>query len=341
MLIRVLVVDDFAPFRTFIASTLQKLPELQIISEVSDGLEAVQKAQELQPDLILLDVGLPKLNGIDAARRIKKVSPTSRILFMSQDSSADVVREALNLGAQGYVVKSDAGSELLSAVNAVLRGERFVSSGVVGQDFAGASVTRALEGVRPNRVSAPASRQNMKTAHRHEVGFYSTDRSLLDDLTQFIGAALKAGNAAIVVATESHRDSLLSRLQAHGVDIPTAIEQGRYIALDAAHTLSLVIFDGMPDPVRFFKLLRALIGTVAEAAQGKHPRVVACGECAPFLLAQGKLEAAIQVEKLWDEVSKIHDLDTLCVYSLASFHDELGSHIFQRICAEHSAVYAR
>ena len=96
----------------------------------------------------------------------------------------------------------------------------------------------------------------MEIARRHEAGFYSDDASLLDDLTQFIGAALKAGNAAIVVATESHRNSLLPRLQAYGLDIAAAIEQGRYISLDAADTLSTFMVNGMPDPVRFLKAFR-------------------------------------------------------------------------------------
>ena len=133
--VRVLVVEDFEPFRRFIASTLQTRLGLQIICEVSDGLEAVQKAQELQPDLIMLDVGLPTLNGIEAARRIRKLSPQSKILFLTQEPSADAVQEALGLGAQGYVVKVNAGSELLPAVEAVLQGNQFVSNGLSGQWF--------------------------------------------------------------------------------------------------------------------------------------------------------------------------------------------------------------
>jgi DNA-binding NarL/FixJ family response regulator len=129
---RVLVVDDYEPFRSFICSTLEKRPELQIVGQASDGLEAAQKAHELQPDLILLDIGLPTLNGIDAARRIRKVAPKSKILFVSQESSPDVVEEALALGALGYVVKTRAGSELLAAVEAVRRGRQFVSAGLLG-----------------------------------------------------------------------------------------------------------------------------------------------------------------------------------------------------------------
>ena len=126
--VRVLVVDDSELWRRFVYSTLEKVPELQVICEVSDGLEAVQKAESLQPDLILLDIGLPTLNGFEAARRIRKLAPDSKILFLSQESSADVVQEAFRVGALGYVLKAQAGTELLAAVDAVRQGRKFVSS---------------------------------------------------------------------------------------------------------------------------------------------------------------------------------------------------------------------
>lgn len=125
--LRVLVVEDFIPYRRFILSTLASMGDLQVIGEVSDGLEAVQQAVELRPDLILLDIGLPSLNGIEAARQIRKLIPESKIIFLTQESSADAVQEALSLGARGYVVKINAESDLLSAVKTVLLGKTFVS----------------------------------------------------------------------------------------------------------------------------------------------------------------------------------------------------------------------
>jgi two-component system nitrate/nitrite response regulator NarL len=126
--VRVLIVEDFVAFRRFVCSTLGTKPELQVVGEASDGREAVQKAEELKPDLILLDIGLPTLNGIDAARQIRKLSPESKIIFLSQESSADVIEAALSLGALAYVVKTRAESDLLAAVDSVLLGKRFVSS---------------------------------------------------------------------------------------------------------------------------------------------------------------------------------------------------------------------
>lgn len=126
--VRILVVDDYSPWHDFVSSTLNKEPGWEVIGSVSDGLAAVDQAQQLKPDLILLDIGLPTLNGIQAATRIRETSPCSKILFVSENRSLDVAESALNTGAMGYVIKSDAGAELVPAIKAVLQGKRFVSA---------------------------------------------------------------------------------------------------------------------------------------------------------------------------------------------------------------------
>jgi DNA-binding NarL/FixJ family response regulator len=127
---RVLVVDDYRPWRRSICNILKTRLGLQLVGEASDGLEAVQKAEELKPDLILLDIGLPKQNGIEVENRISQLVPSAKVLFVSANNDADVLRAALSNGAQGYVLKVNVESELVPAITAVLRGERFVSSGV-------------------------------------------------------------------------------------------------------------------------------------------------------------------------------------------------------------------
>jgi DNA-binding NarL/FixJ family response regulator len=127
---RIMVVDDFKDWRRKVCSILGQHQELLIVGEASDGTEAIQKAAELQPDLIMLDIGLPKLDGIQTALQISALCPVSKILFLSQDNDAGTVRAALGTGALGYVHKLSAGAELLSAVAAVLEDRRFVSTGI-------------------------------------------------------------------------------------------------------------------------------------------------------------------------------------------------------------------
>jgi DNA-binding NarL/FixJ family response regulator len=318
---RVLVVDDYEPFRRFACSILERKADLQVVGEVSDGLEAVQKAEELRPDLILLDIGLPNLNGIEVARRLGKLAPDTKILFLSQESSSYVVEEALRSDALGYVHKSRAQNELLPAIEAVLGGGQFVSGGL--EDY------------------KPSENANTQTSHLHEVQFYSDDGVFLDSFSRFITAALKSGNAAIVAVTKSHQDGLLQRLREESVDVDGAIQRGTYIWLDAAETLSGIMVNGLPDRIRFFEGIRGLIDGASKAAKAEHPRVALCGERVGLLWAEGNTDAAIRLEQLCNDLAKKHDVDILCAYPLSGVLSSQDENAFKSICAEHSAVHSR
>ena len=205
--VRILIADDYKDWRRVVRLLFQARPEWQIIAEASDGSEAVQKAEELKPDLILLDIGLPKLNGIEAALQIKQLSPSSKIIFVSLYNSQDVVQTALATGARGYVHKTDANGELSSAVEAALRGRQYVSSGAKKDSI-----------VTESPVEPPP--------HHHEVQFYSDEAVFIDAFARYIAAALKAGDAAIAVATESHLAAIALRLNMRGVNVGAATSTG-------------------------------------------------------------------------------------------------------------------
>ena len=131
--LRILVVDDHEPFRRYVSSTLQEQANVAIIGEAEDGLQAVQQAKALQPDVIILDIGLPGLNGIEAARQVRQVASQARIIFLTQETSSEVRAEAWALGAWGYVIKMQAGTELIAAVQAVSQGRKFVGNGFDGR----------------------------------------------------------------------------------------------------------------------------------------------------------------------------------------------------------------
>lgn len=128
--IQILLVEDFKPYRDFVTLLVGQNPHLRVICEASDGLEAVEKAQQLKPDVVLMDIGLPKLNGLEAARHIRQLVPSSKVVFLTQETDMEVVKEALSLGAWGYIVKEYGASDLSAGLEAILQGKRFVSSGV-------------------------------------------------------------------------------------------------------------------------------------------------------------------------------------------------------------------
>jgi CheY-like chemotaxis protein len=320
--VRVLIVDDNEAWRRFVRSALESQPELQVIDEACDGLEAVQKCQELHPDLVVLDIGLPVLNGIEAARQIFQLRPETRILFVSEQRSADIVEAALQTGARGFVLKSDAAAELLPAVEAVLEGKPFVSSSLAGSKFV-----------------ASVNHEAATFKHCHEVEFFADDASAIEGYARFIESALNSGKTVVFVATERHRAEVLRRLERDGVDVTGAIGKERYISLDVAETLSKIVIDDRPDGVRCAELVHELIARAQRGVQGEHSRVVFFGECAPTLLSQGNVEGAIEMERVWDQITRNHDSDVFCVYLWNSLPGRESNPLFQRICAEHTAVH--
>lgn len=312
--IRVLVADDHKDWRRRICLLLAERPELQVVCEVADGPQVVQKAEELQPDLILLDIGLPTLNGIEAARQVRRLSPDSKIIFLSQENSLDVVQGALSTGALCYVYKADAGSDLLLAVDSVLCGRCFLS--------------RSVKHYNDDEASQH---------HRHELLLYSHDWFLVEGFSSFIARALKDNNPAILLATPPHREGVARRLESAGIDVALAVHQGAYVPLDAEKMLASFMVDGSPDSVRLAEVAGGLITSAAKAAKKEHPTVAACGECAPRLWSEGNAGAALRLEQLWNRLARAHPLDILCGYASNSF-DGRDHRVFRNICAEHSVV---
>ena len=133
--IRIVIVDDHEIARRGIRSVLSGNPDFDVVAEVADGESAIKTVQELRPDVVLLDISLPGISGIDAAKSIRTLAPESRIIFVSQHDSVLVARDALKAGAAGYVVKSDAGRDLPSAIVAASEKRTFVSRTLANRGF--------------------------------------------------------------------------------------------------------------------------------------------------------------------------------------------------------------
>jgi PAS domain S-box-containing protein len=174
--------------------------------------------------------------------------------------------------------------------------------------------------------------------HKHSVQFYSNDNYLLDMLSRFIGSALGAGDAGVIIATQEHRAELAKRLGASGLDLTQAVEQGRYVALDSAETLAQFMVDGWPDEKRFVELIGGVISRARAAAKKEQGRVALFGEMVALLWEQGRPEAALMLEQLWNQIAHSHSFSLVCAYPLNNFYREEHREAFLKICDEHSAV---
>ncbi|MGE5815365.1 MAG: MEDS domain-containing protein, partial [Acidobacteriota bacterium] len=174
----------------------------------------------------------------------------------------------------------------------------------------------------------------------HEAGFSVDETSLLDDYARVAETALGAGNAFVFVAGAGRREKLQQRLRARGIELDRAIAEGRYRPLDLEPELSKMLVDGSPDVGKFQETADNLVNAAMKTSRSDTPRVALCGECAPTLWRDGRAEAAIRLEHLWDELAKTSDVDIFCGYLLdVPRLGEEGYAVFQRICAEHSVVH--
>jgi hypothetical protein len=172
----------------------------------------------------------------------------------------------------------------------------------------------------------------------HALQFYSGDDFLLDSLARFVASALEAAESALVLATQVHRDGLAEQLKMRGIDTDNLVKKGRYATLDAAQTLAQLSVDGKPDVAHFNEFIRSVVVPLKAAAKSTPQRVAVCGEIVATIWAEGKAEAAIQLEHLWNELAAQGCYWLRCYYPIASFSDPGQNELFIKLCAEHASV---
>lgn len=317
----VLVVDDYEPWRRRVAAELDKSGRWRVVGECEDGGEAVLEASARKPDLIILDIGLKTMNGVEAARRIIADDPGARILFLTGQQSPEVAEAALATGARAYLLKPEAGGALLRAVEAVAAGARFISAGLP-----------------PEVVDAITPPVN---GHSHHAAFHSNNAALVYEYARFAENALGRAQPVLIIAPRASLARVREELEARGVQIERAIRAGRYEAFDVESELSKLMPDGRYDRERFRGAAVSMLDNAAKKAGGGR-RAAACGEIAPQLWRSGRGDTAIDIERVWDETARATGADVLCGYCVDGARlEERDYTVFRDICALHGAAYVR
>src|SRR5438105_7991357 len=171
MSFRILVADDHEVVRRGLCALLQAQPDWEICGEANDGREALEKAQKLKPDVVILDIGMPSLNGLEATRQILKSNPQTKVLILTLHDSDQVVREVLNAGARGFLLKSDAARDLVAAVEALRRDKTYFTSKVAAMVLEG-----YLKGGTPTSP-VTVGRNRLTPRERESVKFLGEGKS--------------------------------------------------------------------------------------------------------------------------------------------------------------------
>ena len=316
---RVLIVDDHESWRRTLRLMLLRDEVWQIAGQALDGVEAIEKVDTLKPGLILLDVGLPRMNGIEAARKILERDAAAKILFLSAYGAWDIAEAALTTGAHGYVLKIDAPHQVARAMEIVAEGGRFVSPRLGGR-----SVEQRLD------------EHTDQSSRCHEAAVESDEGSLVERYALFAQTAFDAGEAFVLMTSDRRIAGVDRLLQSRGLDIESARQRGRYVSLNVNDGLATCMVDGWPDETRVWSASTSLFMRAASKLTTDHRRVAACGDCSPLLLRHGKPDAAIHLEQLWDDLSRTFNIRVLCGYSTPPVEH---AEAFQRICEIHSIVH--
>jgi DNA-binding NarL/FixJ family response regulator len=200
--LRLLVADDHEIVRKGLRSLLEAQPGWQVTAEASDGREAVDKAKEMKPDICVLDIGMPSLNGLEAARQMLKNDSRSKILILTMHESDPLIREVLDVGARGYVLKTDASRDLVTAVNAVKSNKTFFTAKVAQMVLDGYLDKKP----RKDQPDAPNSRL---TPRQREIVQLLAEGKSSKEVAVALGLSVKTA--------ETHRANIMRRLDCHSI----------------------------------------------------------------------------------------------------------------------------
>ena len=204
MAFRILVADDHEVVRRGLCSLLQTQPEWEVCGEAADGREALAKVQKLRPDVVILDIGMPSLHGLEATRQILKMIPQTKILILTLHDSDQVVREVLNAGARGFLLKSDAARDLVAAVEALRRDKTYFTSKVAAMVLEG-----YLKNGTPGAAPVPANPRSRLTPREREIVQLLAEGKSTKEVAVALGLSVKTA--------ETHRSNIMRKLELHSV----------------------------------------------------------------------------------------------------------------------------
>jgi CheY-like chemotaxis protein len=306
---RVLLVDDDAGVRKAVSRTLAT--DFEVVATVTDGRKALNAVALFDPDVVVLDISMPGLNGFQTAEELKRLGSPAKIVFLTMHQDDDFVSKAIRSGAMGYVLKMLAWSDLTPALHHALAGRRYLPS-----------LTPLV----------------MTGVDTHAVQFCRDDSSGLDGAANVLSSALDRGDIVATVLIESNRDALALRMKARGWNLADAGKQGRYVAFDAEEAANRIMRAGRPHADSIAEMIDALESMRTASVAGPRSHLTIVGEISAVLCRRGIPEAAVELERLWDELTRSLPILTICAYPTGCWNHDGASELVSGISAHHSVI---
>jgi DNA-binding NarL/FixJ family response regulator len=247
----------------------------------------------------------------ETLEQLRRDGPETRVVFLTMHSDDEFSVAAINGGAHGYVLKTRINLDLISAINHALAGRLFLPSLTSLSTVAGS---------------------------RHAVQFHGNESHVLDEVSQLVGATLRSGEQVVLVTSEATRNGVAQRLQARQMNLAVLAEREQYVAMDSALALLQVMHDGRPDKERLAEIVHGLDRLRLAVPNGPRGRLTIFGDMSVSLCRNGNFEAALELERTWNELTRALPFFTVCSYPIRCFEHSEGRNLFPNVCAEHSAV---
>jgi CheY-like chemotaxis protein len=307
---RVVLADDNRSLLDAVSKLVSQ--DFQVVAAVVDARQAIDATVRLDPDVVVLDITMPEIDGFAAARELRRAAPRTRVLFLTMHESDEYVTAAFGTGAAGYVLKTRIGSDLVGALDHVLDGQLFVPS------------LTTLSTIASSRGG-------------HAALFYNSDPALIHGAVRLADAALERGDTVVVLAREAIRAGITQHLKER-YSVPALIQQGRLVEQDVVEALSQIMPDGRFDPMRLARAVEALDRGRLASPRGRQARLTLIGEVVAALYRNRDYDTAVISERLWNDLTGPLPMLTVCCYPFTNPRHQDEAALFAGVCGEHWAI---